>query len=420
MSFSLFALMGDRVVRSCSLSYSYFEFVDDKRTAPLFPFSIALFEWRPWKGIMDDKTPTFWMIGRQPEFTNVYYDYSDLLAIDPAGRLWHRRLMACAAAETGWFAVTQGKGSDGPDLTQAFFATAISAQPGTLYLAAQSQGTLFASRPSPSGAWIEGWKRIDVWTYPDAIFGIPDTSGAPIPVPLSASSPVAGLHSSTTVGGVELSVLGADGNFYSRTTGQPDDTGPWRKIDVSGFVPLFGTEFVVTGDFLLALAGDRSLWAAAVDHSGNHTTPTWEKVTSPDVAVSRFTATSLQGSCQIVAATTSGGVRAATYRPGSPTAWLSIDLPSITAAPGSPLASAAPASGQAKFFAIGANGKVYSIDWESSVDWTAGMFWSEVAPEGKGIEARTAGGLAAVSRVSGQIEIVAQSKDGSLVKTWWS
>jgi hypothetical protein len=422
MSFSLFALMGDRIVRPCALSYSYFEFEDEKRTAPRFPFSIALFEWRAWDGIKDHKSPTFWMISRQPDFTKAYYDYSDLLAIDPAGRLWHRRLMPCAAEETGWFAVTQGRGSgaDEPDLAQTFFAVAVSAQPGTLYLAVQSQGTLFASRPSPSGAWTEGWKHVDIWTFPDKIFGIPDTSGAPISVSLSGSSPVAGIPSSSLFGGIELTVLGADGNFYSRTTLQPIDTGAWRKIDVSGFAPLFGAEFVVTGDFLLAVASDRSLWAASVDHSENHAAPTWERVSAADFAVSGFTAISLQGTCPIVVVTTFGSVRAATYRPGSPTIWQTIDLPGVAPAPGSALASAAPTSGQAKFFATGADGKVYSIDWESSVDWTPGLSWSEVAPGGKGIEARTAGGIAAVSRVSGQVEIFAQSKDSSLVKTWWS
>jgi hypothetical protein len=414
--------MGDRIVRPCSLMGSYFEFEDDKRTTPRFSFSITMLEWRPWEAISDHKSPIFWMIGRQPNLTRAYCDYSDLLAIDPVGRLWHRRLMSCAAKETGWFAVTQGRGSgaDEPDLAQIFFAAAVSAQPATLVLVVQSQGTLFASQPSLSGAWTDGWKRIDIWTYPDMIFGIPDTSGAPVPVSLSGLSAVAGIPSSSSFGGVELTLLAADGHFYSRTTFGPDDMGAWRKIDVTGFFVRFGAEFVVAGDFLLALASDRSLWAAVVDHSGNHISPTWEKVTPADFAVSRFTATSLQGSCQIVAATTFGTMRATTYRSGSPTAWMAIDLPNVAPATGSPLASAAPAAGQAKFFATGADEKIYSIDWDSSADWVTGKSWSEVAPNGKGIEARTAGGIAAVSRVSGQIEVFAQSKDSSLVKAWWS
>ncbi len=112
-------------------------------------------------------------------------------------------------------------------------------------------------------------------------------------------------------------------------------------------------------------------------------------------------------------------MRATTYRPENSTAWIVIDLPNIAAAFGSSLASATPGTGQAKLFAIGADAKVYSIDWDSSADWTTEKTWTEVAPNGKGIDALIAGGLAAVSRVNGQIEIYAQSKDRALVKAWW-
>ena len=103
-----------------------------------------------------------------------------------------------------------------------------------------------------------------------------------------------------------------------------------------------------------------------MDHSGNQIGPVWEKVASAEFAVNRFTVTSLQGSCQIVVGTTFGGVRAATYRPGSPSTWLPIDLRNIPPVPGSP--PAAPTSAKAKFFITGADGKIYSIDWESAVD----------------------------------------------------
>jgi hypothetical protein len=422
MSFTMKALMGDRTLRPCSLSSSSFEFEDERRTTPRYPFSIVVHEWRPWEAIPDHKSPTFWMIARQPDFTKAYFDYVDLLVVDPAGRLWHRRLISCAANEKAWSAVTQGRrvGTDEPDLSKTFFAAAVSARPHTLFLAIQSQGALFASQPSPSDAWTEGWKHVDVWIYPDLIFGVPNTSGAPIPVPLSASSTVAGMPSSSPFGGVELFVLAADGHFYSRTTQQPADPGPWQRIDVSGFTALFGAEFVVTGAFLLALASDRSLWAAVVDHSDNHASPAWERLTPDDFSVSRFTATNLQGGCQIVASTTSGNIRAATYRPGRPLSWAKIDLPNVLVMPGSPLASAAPAADQAKFFAIGADGKVYSIDWDSKADWTAEKAWLEVAADGQGIESRLGGGIAAVSRVSGQVEVIAQNKEDALLKAWWS
>jgi len=423
MSFRLFALMGDRMLRPCALSYAYFEFVDDKRTAPQFPFSVTLLEWRPWVGIVDHMSPVFWAIARQPHFAQAFYDYSDLLATDTAGQLWHRRLASCAASDTGWYAVAQaqpGGSADEPDLTQAFFVAAVTARPATLYLAIQSQGTLFARQPTPAGTWPAPWRRIDVWTYPDAIFGIPDPSGAPVPVALSPLSPVAGLPSADSFGAVELTVLGADGHFYSRTTHSPEDVGPWRQISVTGFAPLFGVPFEVTADFVFALASDRSLWAAEVNHSGNHITPVWEKVSATDFAVSRFTVTSLQGACQIVAVTTSSGVRATTYRRGASSAWIVVNLPGTAASLSSALASAAPTSERAMFFAAGADGKIYALDWEASSDWTSDMSWSEIAPDGKGIVAQSATGIAAVSRVNGQIEIYAQSQDGALVKAWWS
>jgi hypothetical protein len=306
-----------------------------------------------------------------------------------------------------------------PDLTGSFFVAAVSAQPGSLYLAIQSQATLLANRPTPSGQWSEPWTKIDVWIHPDTIFGLPDLSGPPIPVSLSNFSPIAGLPVQS-LSGVELTLLAADGHFYSRITSQPGDTGAWRKIDVSGFSALFGVEFVVTGDFLLAIDSDHSLWATVIDHSANHLFPTWERVSPVDFSVSSVTAISVQGSCQVVAATTSGNVRATTFIPGSPTTWSAVDLPDTTAAPGSPLASASPSDGHAKFFSIGANLKVYALDWAFDSGWAPGTSWAEVAPDGTGIEALVTGGLAALSRVRGLVELYAQGKDASMKKAWWS
>ena len=121
-----------------------------------------------------------------------------------------------------------------------------------------------------------------------------------------------------------------------------------------------------------------------------------------------------------MASTTSGGMRAATYRPGSPTAWVAIDLPGVSGDPGSALASAAPAQGLSRFFAIGQDHKVYSIDCDPSAGFQAGAPWSEVAPDGDGVVTRAGSGLAALSRVSGQVEVYAQLDDGSLSKAWWS
>jgi hypothetical protein len=421
MSFQLFALMGDRIVRACAPSRVYFEFKDSTRATSPFPFSITLLDWRPWQPIFDSKSPIFWRIGRQQDSSQGYYDYTDLLAVDFEDRLWHRRLMACPAEETGWFAVTRGLagGAPQPDLTQPFFMAAVSAHPGALYLAIQSGGTLFANRPTPSGAWSDPWIKIDVWIYPDSIFGFPEIGAPPIPVALSGFSPIAGIPLGNS-SGVELTLLASDGQFYSRVTAEPIDTGAWRKIEVSGFSAMAGVEFVVTGDFLVALASDWSLWATKVDHSGNHLFPAWEKVSAHEFPIVNFTAIEVQGSCQIVAVMITGNVRAATYNPGAPTAWSAVDLPNTLAAFGSGLASASPSDTQAKFFATGADSKVYALDWDSVTGWAPGLGWTEVAPKGIGIDALTRGGMASLSRVKGQVELYAQGKDASIQKAWWS
>ncbi|MBV9267988.1 MAG: hypothetical protein JO061_17600, partial [Acidobacteriaceae bacterium] len=415
MSFQLFALMGDRIVRLCTLAGTFFEFVDQNRTSPLFPFSIRLSAWRPWAPISDNKSPVFWMIGCQQSYSQAYYDYTDLLAVDIDRKLWHKRLKTCG--EQGWSLAVRGvAGVLEPDVTGIFFAAAVAPRPGLLYLAVQSQGILFANGPLSSGEWPE-WQQIDVWVYPDSIFGIPDLAGSPIAITLSAFSPVAGIPYEPA-NAVELTVLAGDGHFYSRITQQPGDTGAWRKIEVSGFSALSGFEFTVIGDYLLTLAADRSLWATVVDHSANHLFAVWEKLTPPGFAVDQFAVADLQGFCQIVFTTGTGDVRAGDWKRGAPVAWSVIDMPDTTAATGTPLASSAWSDTQAKFFAIGANSKIFFADYDSGTGWAAAS-WSEVAAD-SGIEIAADGALAALSRVSGQVEVYAQSKDGALWKAWWS
>ena len=235
--------------------------------------------------------------------------------------------------------------------------------------------------------------------------------------PLDFFSPLAGI-AYAPVYGIELTAIGADGRFYSRVTLRPDDTGAWRKIDVSGFTPKFGVDFVVTGDFLAVLASDGTLWATVVDHSANHLFPSWESLPLPGVPFAHFSAALLKDTLQIVAVTSAGAVRGTAWKPGAAAAWSAIDLPNTTAA--SVTSGAAYSDHQAKFFVIGTDSKVYTIDVDSNIGWP-GASWTEVAPNDRGIEALASGRLAAaISRVSGQVEIYAQTKDKALNKAWWS
>jgi hypothetical protein len=308
----------------------------------------------------------------------------------------------------------------GPNLFAQFSAAAVSAQPGSLFLLVQSQGNLFVSWPSPSGEWLAGWHTLAVYIYPDTFLGFPDKTAAPIPIALASLSSVVGIPSSLSPDGVEFFVLAADGNIYSHPDWRPNDAGPWRKIDVSGFSPLYGADFVVAGDFLLVLADDHALWAAPLDHSNLHLIPAWEKVTSPGLSVSRFITTCENGSCQIAAATAEGVVWASSYRFGTPPAWVEIPLPGTTVSPTAQLTSAVPSAGRAQFFAIGMDGKVHTIGWESGAGWSAGRQWSAVEPGSQEFVPLETGGLAAISRVNGQVELFAQASDHELFKAWWS
>jgi hypothetical protein len=58
--------------------------------------------------------------------------------------------------------------------------------------------------------------------------------------------------------------------------------------------------------------------------------------------------------------------------------------------------------------------------FDSAVGWMPATSWTQVAPDGNGIDALASGGLVALSRLGGQVEIYAQSKNNDLQKAWWS
>ena len=163
-----------------------------------------------------------------------------------------------------------------------------------------------------------------------------------------------------------------------------------------------------------------SLWAAQVDVSDDHVTPQWEKLSVSDFAVRCFAVTCLQGAFQIVVVTTVGGVRAMNHQQGVPSGWVLVNLPGTAASLTAPLAATTPSTERAMFFATGADSKVYTLDWMASLEQVPPLAWAEVAIDGNGVTARNTAGLAAVSRVSGQAEVYAQTSDGGLSKAWWS
>jgi hypothetical protein len=419
MSFTLKALMGDRTLRECSLSFSGFEFEDERRATGLLPFSILLSEWRAWQRIPDGKPAAFLIFAHQPDFTQYYYEYSDLVVVDAQRRLWHRRLRSCSAADQGWLSIASG-GPGQPGLAGWFAASAVSPQPDRLILLVQSNGALFASWRSTSGDWNAGWTPLPVSIFPDIFPGIPNTSAPQVPVALGSLSPVAGVPSALSADGVEIFVLGADGNFYAHPDWRPLDMNPWRKIDVSGFTPLVGEEFLLVGDFLFVLSLDRALWTAPVVHATTTRFPSWERLTAPGVMVLNFTATFENSVCQVVVTTAGKVTAAASYSVGKEPAWLTINLPEAGVSSIGPLASAVPFADKADFFSLGTDGKVYTIRWEAAKGWTASQQWVPVEPATQSFIPLVTTRIAATSRVKGQVELFVQGADHELHKAWWS
>jgi hypothetical protein len=103
------------------------------------------------------------------------------------------------------------------------------------------------------------------------------------------------------------------------------------------------------------------------------------------------------------------------WQPGIPASWIPRNLPNTTLA--STIDGIAFSDHEARFVAIGADSKVYSLDSDSNSGWA---LWSELAPDGKGLDALASGGIAALSRVTGQVEVYAQTKDNAINKAWWS
>ena len=420
MSFRLKALMGDRRLIDCSLSYSYFDFEDEKRTSLPFPFSVPLSQWRPWATIADSKSPSLWIIARHPDYTHNYYDYNDLIALDQDNRLWHRRLMPGPQAETGWFAVTE-RGGPGPVWSAPFSLAALSVTPGNLFLFVASEGRLYVSWPSPSGKWSDGWTEISVYVYPDTIFGIPDTTAPQIPIALSPGAKVFAAPAADSTDGVDLYVVAGDGNFYSHRNWHAYDVGPWRKIDVNGFSVSTEAEFQVAGDALFTLDTAGALWAATVDHSDAHIAPAWQNIGRAGVPVARFAATCSPDECRMAMIERSGDVWVGSYVNGHIAEWVALSRPDgfLASRDGGP-AWAMPSTGRFDLFTSGSDGLVYAAHWDAGKPVSEAAPWSTIGQGSQPFSSRPSGGITAICRVNGQIEVFAQGGDGEIARTWWS
>src|SRR5262249_30854791 len=176
--------------------------------------------------------------------------------------------------------------------------------------------------------------------------------------------------STLSVDGVELYVSGADGHLYSHLDWRPWDSGPWRKVETSGFMLQEGADCEIAGDLLFVLDTNKALWAAQVNRSILQVSPSWERVSFEGLLLSRFTVACEADPCQVVATAVDGSVWVANYSPGKTADWIRLHQPdgfriSADTRPG----WAIPDSGHLDLFAVGLDGKTYTNTWNQSAGW---------------------------------------------------
>ncbi len=420
MSFSLKALMGDRRLYDCSVSFPGSHFVDGRRSTGAMPFSIQVSKWQTWQ-MLDETSFEFFQVSGRPGWDAYYYDYSDLIAIDNNKRLWHRRLEACPGPDSEWKAVA----NTGPSLLfkESPSICSISTKPGNLFLFAMNNGQLFNCYAS-DGADVtdKKWERLKPETIPTTILGLPVTNATPVPVPLSPQTQIVAKVSEPGQPGVNLYLSGADDNFYSHAAWLPDGGGAWRQIDTdSTFKPLMGAPFEVSGGHLFALDDHRRLWVGALDDTDVKVTPSWKQLTDDLTNITNFSVAQKGSVFMILISTIRGEIKAAAFSsPDSPVFWERIgEASNFLPILGAKLAWAVPTEGHLDIFTAGADGKIYTTYWEAQAGWEK-EHWNIIDPNGHHFEVSATSGMFAVNRVNNQIEVFSNSTDNQIWKTWWT
>lgn len=405
--------MGNHMLRDCVLSFGAVSFDEDRRSTGPLAFAIVLSKWRPWEMVPDNRRPRQWMVAERRAWNAAYYDYCDLLALDVNGRFWHRRLDPCFSSETEWSALPRNTGD--PSFDGAFSALAISVWPKNLMFIAARGGALFSTWLDGSGQWAK-WAKLEPWVYPVNIFGLPDTSAAPIPVSPATESTVFAGFTSQPSDGIELHFVGADGHIYAHLDWRPGDSGPWRKIEVNGFTVSTGADYQIAGDRLFALATTGALWSSPANRTILQLSPQWEVVSFPGLSIRRFSVAIDAETCHVLVTASDGSVWAAVVQGQAPI-WTPLGQPGGSPVPPEArVVSAIPYTGRLDIFVVSADGLTYTATWDRAVGWSA---WRFPVNGAQGFAAATHS-PAIVHRVNRQVELFVQSQDGEIFRTWWS
>lgn len=412
MRFTLKALMGDRSLKDCVVSFPGASFDEDRRSVGPLPFVIPRGRWSEWERVRDSRKPRRWMISERPPWDRYYDAFSDLIVLDESSKLSHRRLDPCLSSSFAWRAVD---GADPPDVSRLFRMQAVATYPGTVYLFVLSDGVLRVSWPDAAGKW-GAWMKVEPWAYPTTIFGLPDTSASPVPVTLAAQGPLIATLSTTSQDGLEVYVLGADGHLYGHANWRPFSGDVWRRIEINDFSIAATSDAQVVGGQIFVLATDGGLWMAPTQSLLFLGSPS-RRLTFDGLSLRRFVVTTGSVGGRVIATALDGSVWVARLAEDDAPEWRWLAFPGGSHVPKEcRVAWAAPVENQLDVYCVGEDGRVYINTCDPSGTWGG---WRVIVEEEHGFGA--AGHSVIVAhRVKGQVEVFAQSREGEIFRTWWS
>ena len=211
---------------------------------------------------------------------------------------------------------------------------------------------------SSSRGWKVGWAKwvnLEPWRYPSGILGIPDTTQPAIPLTSAARGPVFAGPSASTPYAIEVFFLGVDGDLYGHYDWQPWAPGPWQRIKVRDFAMREGSDAQLAADRMFVLSSGGNCGARRV--SRRSTSSSWEALSAPLLALSRFAVFTEPGTCHVIATATDGSIWATSIVGSQEPEWIPLGMPrGFSVLPEMRVAGAIPYPGRLDIFAIASDG----------------------------------------------------------------
>ena len=171
---------------------------------------------------------------------------------------------------------------------------------------------------------------------------------------------------------------------------------------------------VVAGE-IFVLATDGALWTAST-HSFLFLGSPWRRLTFDGLSLRRFVITTGSVGGRVFATAVDGSVWVARLAEDDAPEWTWLAFPGGAHVPADcRIAWTTTVERQLDIYCAGDDGRVYINTCDASGTWQG---WREVV-EGPGFYAAGHSPMVA-HRVNGQVEVFAQSREGDLLRTWWT